>query len=100
MNVDEIEEYDDLIKSPEVGPFDGGNSSCITTKSGVTFSETASLSQCDSLRIPQIQKKSYQGDRFIPLRGEEQNYEMQFQHEETMLKFQTQQRKSKKRKGE
>jgi hypothetical protein len=59
MNVDEIEEYDDLIKSPEVGPFDGGNSSCITTKSGVTFSETASLSQFDSLRIPQIQKKSY-----------------------------------------
>jgi len=69
MNVDEIEEYEDLNKSPEVGPFDGGNSSCITTKSGVTFSETASLNNLDSLRIPQIQKKSYQGDRFIPLRA-------------------------------
>jgi hypothetical protein len=59
-----------------VGAFEQ-NSSCITTKSGATFSET--VSQIDCLRIPQVEKKSYQGDRFIPLRPsgpDEQNYEM------------------------
>jgi hypothetical protein len=59
MNVDEEDEY--LLKSPEVGAFDGGNS-CITTKSGCTvgtFSETISMGQGDSLRIPQASKKSY-----------------------------------------
>jgi hypothetical protein len=56
MNVDEEEEQilDHLehLKSPVVGPFDGMNSSCITTKSGATFSEADC--QMDSLRIPQV----------------------------------------------
>jgi len=51
MNVDEEDEDNLLNRSPEVGAFDGGNS-CITTKSGGTFSESISLSQVDTLRIP------------------------------------------------
>ena len=50
----------------------------------------------DSLRLPQ----GYQGDRFIPLRSgnSDEQYELQYQHEENMLQFQTQKRKSKTRK--
>ena len=57
MNVDEEEDHEDILKSPIVGAFDGGNSCITTTKSGATFSE--SDCQMDSLRIPKNQKKSY-----------------------------------------
>ena len=39
-----------------------------------------------SLRIPNKPEPSFEGDRFIPMRATEQNYEMQYQHEETLLR--------------
>lgn len=59
-----------------------------------------------SLRVKR-KKNNYQGDRFIPLRSGEResqkegesgsHYQLQFQHEEDMLRCQTQIRRSKKR---
>lgn len=61
-----------------------------------------------SLRVKR-NKDNFQGDRFIPLRSGEHesqaqgdngctsNYQLQFQHEEDMLRCQTQIRRSKKR---
>ena len=50
------------------------------------------------LRIPTSTESTYEGDRFIPMRATETNYEMQYQHEETLLRIcHTQKRKSKNR---